>query len=169
MPEGKTGSSIYGSSPLLTAGHILGTARILFTKIPDAVVEEEVAILKARSETPASAEAAYEPLKDTIVYDDFSRLDLRAGRVLSAEKLPKSKKLLITQVDLGWEKRQILAGVAQHLAPEDLVGRTVVVVANLAPRKMMGHESQGMILMAENRDGALLPVETSGEPGSTVA
>ena len=99
---------------------------------------------------------------------DVSKRVLGAGKVMEAEKLPKSKKLIRTVVDLGFEKRQILAGVAEHLAPEDLVGKEVLVVANLAPRKMMGVESQGMLLMAGDRAGALHPASAHAEPGSTV-
>ena len=97
------------------------------------------------------------------------KMDLRVGTVLEAEAVPKSKKLIRTVVDLGFEKRQILAGVAQHFEPTDLVGKNVVVVANLAPRKMMGLESQGMILMAEDREGKLSMVSSGSEPGSSVS
>ena len=110
----------------------------------------------------------YEALLDTIVYDDFAKLDLRIGVVTAAEAVPKSKKLLRTEVDLGFETRQILAGVAQHFGPENLIGKRVVVVANLAPRKLFGLESQGMLLMAENREGALVPVIGESEAGSVV-
>ena len=95
-------------------------------------------------------------------------MDLRVARVLEAERVPKAK-LIRTIVDLGFEKRQILAGVAEHLSPESLVGKQVRVVANLAPRKMMGLESQGMILMAEDREGQLNLVSSDSEPGSSVS
>jgi methionyl-tRNA synthetase len=110
----------------------------------------------------------WEPLKAEITYDDFAKLDLRVGTVRVAERLPKSDKLLRLEVDLGFEQRQILAGVAQQLAPDDLIGRKVVVVANLAPRTLRGFESQGMLLMAEDRDGRLRPMTTDGEEGATI-
>ncbi len=156
------------AGPLLEPGHALGKPQILFRKIEDAAIEAQIAKLKATETPEASDEPPYEPLKPTITYDDFARLDLRMGTVTAAERLPKSKKLLRLEVDLGFETRQILAGVAQQMTPEDLLGRRVVVVANLAPRKMMGLESQGMLLMAENRDGTLSPLTSEGENGAVV-
>src|SRR5690606_35963008 len=97
-----------------------------------------------------------------------AKLDLRVGTVRAAEPVPKSDKLLRLEVDLGYERRQVLAGVAKHMAPEALVGRKVVMVANLKPRKLFGLESQGMLLMAEDRDGRLTPVATDGEDGAVV-
>jgi methionyl-tRNA synthetase len=117
------------------------------------------------------ADAALPAFKDTIVYDDFARLDLRVGRILTAEKMPKSDKLLRFTVDLGSEQRTILSGVAKHFSPENLVGQQVTVVANLAPRKMMGVESHGMILMAEDPAGKLhfINPESPIVPGSTIS
>ena len=103
-----------------------------------------------------STENNFEALKPEIVYDDFGRLDLRIGTILSAEKVQKADKLLKLDVDLGFEKRTIVSGIAQHFAPESLINKQVVVVANLAPRKMRGIESQGMILTAEQPDGKLI-------------
>lgn len=159
------------TTPLLEAGQRLGEPEILFTKIDDAVVEAQVAKLQATQQPaqPATPAQPYSPIAPEIVYDDFDKLDLRVGRVLAAEPVPKSKKLLRCEVDLGFERRQVLAGVADHLAPEELIGKLVVVVANLAPRKMLGLESQGMLLMAKNRDGKLVPVLAESEPGATVA
>ena len=111
----------------------------------------------------------YAELKSTITYDDFAKLDFRVGRVTHAEKVKKSKKLIRCEVDLGFETRQILAGVAQQMSPADLIGKDVIVVANLAPRKMAGLESQGMLLMAENRAGELVMLMAASEPGSTVS
>jgi methionyl-tRNA synthetase len=158
---------------LLAAGQPLGEPEILFTKIEDAVIAAQIEKLQASQQAAAPAAAApaqpYEPMANAIQYDDFAKLDLRVGRVASAEPVPKSKKLLRCEVDLGFERRQVLAGVAEHLTPADLIGKHVVVVANLAPRKMLGLESQGMLLMAKNREGKLVPVLTDSEPGSTVA
>jgi len=155
---------------LLPEGHELGTPEILVTKITDEEVEaqkEKLVAAVASQEIPEGG--AYAPVGDTIVYDDFAKLDLRVGQILVAEKVPKSDRLLRCEVDMGFEQRQILAGVAEHFTPEELIGKKVVVVANLAPRKMMGLESQGMILMAENREGVLAPIGTESEPGSTVS
>ncbi len=156
--------------PLLPEGHEIGRPEILFTKIEDAVIAQQIARLEARAQQAAAKTDGppYVPLKPEIVYDDFDRLDLRVGRVEKAERVPKSRKLLRLEVDLGFEKRQILAGVAEQMAPEDLEGRRVVVVANLKPRKMMGLESQGMLLMAEDREGRLVPVTAESEPGAVV-
>jgi methionyl-tRNA synthetase len=149
--------------------HPLGKPQILFRKLTDEEVQAEIDELKRRAEGPTPTdEAPYAELGETIVYDDFAKLDLRVGLVTAAEAVPKSKKLIRTEVDLGFETRQILAGVAQHMAPADLVGQRVVVVANLAPRTLFGLESQGMLLMAEDREGRLVLVTTESEPGSVV-
>jgi methionyl-tRNA synthetase len=157
---------------LLAAGQQLGEPEILFAKVADELIDAQIEKLKA-TQKPAAAGGApaqpYTPLAPAIAFDDFQKLDLRVGRVTLAEPVPKSKKLLRCEVDLGLERRQVLAGVAEHLRPEELVGRHVVVVANLAPRKMLGLESQGMLLMAKNREGKLVPVLADSEPGSTVS
>ncbi|MCA9604549.1 MAG: methionine--tRNA ligase, partial [Myxococcales bacterium] len=140
--------------PLLEAGRALGTPEILVTKVEDAAIEAQRELLATRAAAAAAAAgggAPYTPVRETITYDDFAKLDFRVGLVKSAERVKKSKKLIQCQVDLGFETRQILAGVAEHFAPEDLVGKRVIVVTNLAPRKMVGLESQGMLLMAEDR------------------
>ena len=163
--------------PLLEAGHRLGEPGILVPKVEDEEIEAQRALLASRSaaaeagETPAEPEAedaAFAPLAPEIVFDQFTPLDLRVGRIVAAEPHPKADKLLRFDVDLGFETRQILSGVREHFAPEDLLGTKVVVVANLAPRTIRGLESQGMILFAENRDGALVPVTSDGEPGAVV-
>jgi methionyl-tRNA synthetase len=95
------------------------------------------------------------PLKTQIVYDDFAKLDLKVGTIIHAEKVEKADKLLKLEVDLGFEKRIVVSGIAMHFSPQDIIGKQVVVVANLAPRKMRGIESNGMILMAEDKNGKL--------------
>lgn len=166
--EGELGWKDAGR-PLLAAGHALGEPEILVTKVEDHAIAAQLKLLTDRAAVAAAKNSPHAPIKDTIVYDDFAKLDLRVGHVLVAEKVKKSKKLIRCEVDLGFEKRQILAGVAEHMSPEDLVGKRVIVVANLAPRKMVGLESQGMLLMAENRAGELVPVGAQSEPGSTVS
>jgi methionyl-tRNA synthetase len=98
-------------------------------------------------------------LKETIAFDDFAKMDIRIGEIVAAEKMEKSKKLLKLQVNDGFVMRTILSGIAEHFAPEDLIGKQVTFLANLAPRKMMGIESEGMILMAEDVDGSLALVQ----------
>ncbi len=177
-PGGADAPIIWGDAgySLLLPGHALGEPAILFEKIDDAAVEAQRALLEERAlaseavaENPQeSEETPYAPLADTIAFDDFTKLDFRAGRVLAAEPHPNADKLLRMDIDLGFEQRQILAGVRGHVEPEDLVGKNVIVVANLASRSIRGLESQGMLLFAEDRDGKFLPVFTEAEPGSTV-
>ncbi|HUF10785.1 MAG TPA: methionine--tRNA ligase subunit beta [Rhodothermales bacterium] len=111
---------------------------------------------------------AYQPLGDTIDFDSFAKLDLRVATVISAERVEGTDKLLRLMVDLGFERRQILAGLAMHLKPEDLISRRVVIVANLKPRKIRGLESMGMLLAAETPDGKLVPLSAEADPGSVV-
>jgi methionyl-tRNA synthetase len=155
------------SKPLLDEGHVLGSSDILFTKIEDSVIEAQKAKL-GNNPAHMEQELPYTPIGDVITYDDFAKLDFRMGTVISAEAIPKSKKLLKLEIDLGFEKRQILAGAAEYFEPSALVGQKVAVVANLAPRMMMGMESQGMVLMAEGRDGTLSIMQSSGEDGAII-
>ena len=173
-PEGQGISSLYWDDAkrlLLESDHELGSTEILFQKITDDTVcaENEALAAMQSNNDKQDEEKPYMELRDTATFDDFMKMDLRVGKVLEAEPVPKSKKLIRTVVDLGFEKRQILAGVAQHFSAESLVGKSVVVVANLAPRKMMGLESQGMILMAEDREGTLAVISADSEPGSSVS
>jgi len=157
--------------PLLETGHALGKSEILFTKIEDAVIDAQIEKLNEaaqKAEAEASGEKPYESLKSEIVYDDFAKLDLRMGTIKVAEKVPKADKLLRLEIDLGFEQRQILSGVAEQMKPEELVGKRVVVVANLKPRKLRGFESQGMVLMAEDREGRLALIASDGEDGAPV-
>ena len=169
-------------APLLDAGHALGASEVLFPKVEDEAVEAQRARLAAASvphagdlghadpKAPVEAPAggAFAPLLAEIVFDDVAKLDLRAGRIVAADVVPKADKLLRLDVDLGFETRQVLSGIRAFVTPEEAVGRSVVVVANLAPRVMRGLESRGMILMAEDRDGVLRFVGTDGEPGAAV-
>lgn len=172
---GASGSAGIGwdevARPILPEGHALGEPAILFEKVPDEAIEAQLAKLRtaAAPEVPAETPALpYAPAGAPIEYDDFARLDLRVATIITAEPVPKSDKLLRVEVDLGYERRQVLAGVAKHIAPEALVGRKVVMVANLKPRKLFGLESQGMLLMSEDRDGKLMPVSADGENGAVV-
>ncbi|HYW34714.1 MAG TPA: methionine--tRNA ligase subunit beta, partial [Balneolaceae bacterium] len=149
---------------MLAVGQIIKKGEILFEKIEDEEIEKQLKKL----EKSANSSSDYEPLKEEIDYNDFAKLDLRAGKILQAEKIEKSNKLIKIKVDLGFEHRTVVSGIANDFDAEALVGQKVCVVANLAPVKLMGIESNGMILMAEEADGSLKFVETDAEPGSTV-
>lgn len=151
-----------GRDDLLKAGTLLNTPELLFQKIEDSVVEEQVQKLqntKASNEAATATTPEVTPAKPVIQYDDFAKLDLRVGTVLEAEKMKKSKKLLKLKIDTGIDQRTILSGIAQHFEPEQLIGQQVMVLVNLAPRPMMGEESQGMVLLAEDSDGKLVLVK----------
>lgn len=151
-----------GRTDLLEAGHQIGEAQILFAKIEDALVETEVAKLKAT----AAPTSKFPPMKDAIAFDDFTKMDLRMGTILSAQKVEKADKLLQLTVDTGLDHRTIVSGIAEHYAPEDIIGKTVLVLLNLEPRKIRGIESQGMILMAENEEGKLSFLASEKEFGA---
>ena len=144
-----------GGADLLPVGTIIGESSLLFEKIEDDTIEKQVKKLQDSKRMNELENAKVPALKETIQYDDFAKMDIRIGTILEAEKLPKSDKLLKFLVDDGFEKRTILSGIAKHFSPEEMIGKQVTFLANLAPRKMMGIESNGMILMAENRDGSL--------------
>ena len=152
--------------PIIEAGVQLGQPEHLFSRIGDEIIEAQIEKLKASeaAATPAPANN-FEPMKETISYEDFIKMDIRTGTILEAERIPKADKLLKLLVDLGFEKRTIVSGIAEHFAPEEVVGKKVVVLANLAPRKLRGVDSQGMILMAENAEGKLGFVSTTADFG----
>lgn len=141
-----------GRADLLAAGHKINTPEILFEKIDDAFVEAEVESLNTNDTLNSSETSQVTPQKEGITYDDFVKMDIRTAIILEAERVPKADKLLKLLVDTGVDKRTILSGIAEHYAPEDIIGQRVVVLINLAPRKIRGIESQGMILMAGTDD-----------------
>lgn len=149
------------------AGLHLARPEILFNKIEDNVIEQAIKEttqpVDAAKATTAAAAPEQKPL---ISMDDFKKLDLRVAKILECESIPKSDKLLKLQVDIGGEKRQVIAGIARYYKPEDLVGKSVVVVCNLQPAKLMGHESRGMVLAATDADGKLVLVSPAGEIAS---
>ena len=147
-----------GASDILAAGHTLGKAELLFEKIEDSVIEAQVAKLQAAKAANEAAAKPVEPQKAEISFDDFEKLDIRIGTVLEAEKVAKTKKLLKLLVDTGIDRRTIVSGIAEHFSPEELVGRQVMVLVNLAPRELKGIESRGMILMAEDATGKLVMI-----------
>ena len=146
------------ATELLKAGHRIGVAELLFEKIEDATIEKQLQRLENtklvnKQETQANAETEVAPQKELISYDDFAKMDIRIGTILEAEKMPKADKLLVLKVDTGIDKRTIVSGIAQSFAPEEIIGKKVTVLVNLAPRKLRGVESKGMILMVENSEG----------------
>jgi len=151
----------------ITSGHTIGQLPILFEKITDETVGAQVEKLAQRQ---AENTAVIEPIKDTIDFDTFQKLDLRVVKVLAAEAVPKTKKLLKLTIDTGVDKRTVVSGIAEHYTPEDVIGKHVLFLANLAPRAIKGVESAGMILMAENPQGQLsiLSTEREATTGSTV-
>lgn len=155
------------SSTMLSINSPIYPGEVLFTKVENDAIEAQVKRLEERAaaNTPVSD---FPELKANIEFDDFMKLDIRAGKILSAERIEKSNKLLKLQVDLGVEKRTIVSGIAKHVDIDTIKGQKVCVVANLAPKKLMGVESQGMILMAEDSEGNLKFTETEAEPGSTI-
>jgi methionyl-tRNA synthetase len=175
-----------GKAKLLSVGYSLRPPELLFRKIDDTEVAEQVEKLKikkmevekmTKDEGPKTTDNGQpttdnqQPtiekpaVKDSIQFDDFAKIDLKTGTIVSAEKVEKADKLLKLEVDLGFEVRTIVSGIALHFDPAAIVGKQVVVVVNLAPRKMRGIESNGMILMAEDADGKLKFVA----PNETVA
>lgn len=153
---------------LLPSGQLIEKGEILFEKIEDEEVDAQINKLKKRASKNEPPQKDFPPLKDEVDFGNFTSLDLRAGKIIAAEKVEKSNKLIQITVDLGFEERTILSGIAEFFDAKEIVGKSVCVVANLAPKKMMGIESNGMILMGEDSEGTLHFVETEAEPGSPV-
>ena len=154
-----------GSVDLITSGHQLNKAVLLFEKIEDKEVAAQVSkLLKTKKMNEQEGQTSELPaMKEEILFNDFTKIDLRVGEIKTAEKLEKSNKLLKFSVDIGLETRTILSGVAKHFTPQEMIGKKVTVVANLTPREIMGIESQGMLLFAENSDGKLIAVSPDDE------
>lgn len=152
-----------GSSEILTEGHTINKPEILFAKIEDAKVEEQLEKLKQ----PANN---FPPMKDEVTFDDFTKMDIRVGEIKAAEKVKKADKLLKLTVDTGLDTRTVISGIAEHYSPEEVIGKKVSILMNLAPRKIRGVESQGMILMAEDEEGNLSFVSPTKEinPGGEI-
>lgn len=148
-----------GSFTVLQEIDKIGEAEHLFTKVEDAEIEAQIQKLEANRNVART----FEPVKDEISFEDFTKLDIRVGTILEAEKVKKANKLLQLKVDVGFETRTIVSGIAEHYNPEDVIGQKVTVLLNLAPRKIRGVESQGMILMAENGNSELAFVSPTKE------
>jgi methionyl-tRNA synthetase len=159
-----------GNFELLPAGHQLNKPELLFEKIEDNVIEAQVQKLLATKKANEEANYKANPIRENIEFDDFAKLDIRVGTILECQKVPKADKLLQFKIDDGLETRTIVSGIAKHYKPEELIGKQVCFVANLAPRKLKGILSEGMILSAENNDGSLSIIMPQREvkPGSEV-
>jgi methionyl-tRNA synthetase len=156
---------------LLPGGSKINKASLLFSKIEDNAIQKQLDKLEATKKQNEATVSNVEPQKETISFDDFTKLDLRVGTITEASKMPKANKLLVLKVDTGIDVRTIVSGIAQSFKPEDIVGKKVTVLANLAPRKLRGVESEGMILMTENEDGKLVfvnPDEANIANGKTI-
>ena len=156
-----------GSYQLLKVGSKISQATLLYCKIEDEDIEKQIDKLKK----PEIVSINVSPQKGEVNFDDFMKMDMRIGTILEAEAVPKSNKLLKFLVDTGIDQRTILSGIAKHYSPEDMIGKQVTILTNLAPRKIMGVESQGMILMAENSDGSLKLIRPNdlADNGATIS
>ncbi len=154
-----------GTIDLLKAGDTLNPAELLFEKIEDATIEAQVKKLEDTKQANILANAEVKPLKENVSFDDFAKMDIRVATIIAAEKVAKTKKLLKLTLNTGIDERTVVSGIAEHFAPEDIIGQQVSLLANLAPREIKGIVSQGMILMAEDADGKLKFVQ----PGSAVS
>jgi len=162
--------NLAGGDNLLLPGHQLNEPSLLFDKIEDDVIERQLEKLRKAKEANERANIKVTPLKDSVTYDEFSKMDIRIAKVLEAERVPKTQKLLKLKIDTGVDTRTIVSGIAEFFTPEQMVGKQVVVLANLEPRTIRGIESHGMILMAEDVDGRLqlvIPAHSVSN-GSTV-
>ena len=159
-----------GNKKVLEPGHELRDPKLLFEKIEDAVIQKQLDKLERIKKMNESAAAGLEPAKNKVTYEEFNKMDIRVGKILSAEKVPKTDKLLKLTIDTGLDNRTIVSGIAEFFKPEDLPGKQVCVLANLAPRNIKGIESRGMILLAEEPDGKLVFVipEEGTKLGSTI-
>jgi methionyl-tRNA synthetase len=150
---------------LLPAGHQIGQAEILFAQIEDAEIQKQLDKLEATKTANASINSAQvmESQKEIITFEDFAKIDLRIGTIIEAEKMPKANKLLVLKVDTGIDVRTIVSGIAEHFTPEEVVGKRVTVLVNLAPRALRGVESEGMLLLTNNAEGKLVFVNPDAE------
>ena len=158
-------------SSLIPVGHTIGKQQLLFEKIEDATIEAQLAKLEKTKVTNEKEPKSFPPQKELISFEDFTKLDLRVGAITAAEKVKKTKKLLQLQVDLGDEVRTIVSGIAETFTPEEVVGKKVTVLTNLATRKIRGVESQGMLLMSEDTEGNIVMVspDQGAENGFPIA
>ena len=161
--SGANWNDVSSKEILIPSGHKIGQAELLFSKVEDETIQAQLDKLQATKKANEMANKEVTPQKDTITFEDFSKLDIRVGTIIEAEKMPKAKKLLVLKVDTGLDVRTIVSGIAESFAPEEVVGKKVTVLVNLAPRALRGVDSEGMILMTENADGKLVFVNPDTE------
>ena len=149
-------SAITEGADLISSGHQIGAAEILFAQIEDTEIQKQIEKLEATKKANVMENQVVEAQKPTSTFEDFSKLDIRVGTILEAEKMPKANKLLVLKVDTGIDIRTIVSGIAEHFSPEEVIGKRVTVLVNLAPRALRGVESEGMILMTNNAEGKLV-------------
>ena len=151
-----TWDRISQGSELVTAPHVIGTPELLFSKIEDQEIQIQLDKLQERKNKNIAETKQLDPQKEVISYEDFSKLDIRIGTILSAEKMPKTKKLLLLKIDTGIDVRTVVSGISESYSPSEVIGKKVTILVNLAPRTLRGVESQGMILMTEGKNGSLV-------------
>ncbi|MDB9836666.1 methionine--tRNA ligase [Flavobacteriaceae bacterium] len=151
-------NAVATTEDLLVAGHVIGSQELLFAKVEDSSIQAQLERLQDTKKNNAEANFELTPVKENISFDQFNAMDLRTGTVIEAEKIKKTKKLLNLKVDLGFEIRTIVSGIAESYTPEEMIGKKVTVLANLASRTIKGVESQGMLLMTENKEGKLIVI-----------
>ncbi|MBS7256671.1 methionine--tRNA ligase [Flavobacterium branchiicola] len=163
-------NDISENSDLIPAGHKIGEAELLFAKIEDEEIQKQIDKLEATKTANLAESKQPEPQKELIQFEDFAKMDIRVGTILEAEKMPKANKLLVLKVDTGIDVRTIVSGIAESFSPEEIIGKRVSVLANLAPRALRGVESQGMILMTTNAEGKLVFINPDADApnGETV-
>jgi methionyl-tRNA synthetase len=150
-----------GRTNLIEDGHKINSPELLFEIIEDDAIQAQVNKLLATKKANEIEQVTVNQAKENIVYEDFAKLDIRVGTIIAAEKVAKTKKLLKLTIDTGIDKRTVVSGIAEYFEPEKIIGQQVSILVNLAPKILKGIESQGMILMAENSDGALVFVAPS--------
>lgn len=156
-------NDISNTSDLIPAGHHIGEAELLFAKIEDEEIQKQIDKLEATKVANKAENAKAEPQKDIIAFEDFAKVDLRIGTIIEAEKMPKANKLLVLKVDTGIDVRTIVSGIAEHFTPEEVIGKRVTVLVNLAPRALRGVESEGMLLLTNTAEGKLVFVNPDAE------
>jgi len=166
-----TWNKVAETSDLIPAGHQIGQAELLFAKIEDKEIQKQIDKLEATKLANAAEAKTAEPQKETAQFEDFAKIDLRVGTIIEAEKMPKANKLLVLKVDTGIDVRTIVSGIAEHFTPEEVIGKQVTVLVNLAPRALRGVNSEGMLLLTETKEGKLVfvnPDEAGVYNGATI-
>jgi methionyl-tRNA synthetase len=172
LPNPVAWSAVAKEVALIPAGSTLGQAELLFQKIEDETIQKQLDKLEQTKLDNQVKEVSIAPAKELCTYEDFSKMDLRVGTIIAAEKMPKADKLLVLQVQTGLDTRTIVSGIAEHFTPEEVVGKRVTVLVNLAPRKLRGVESHGMILMTNDANGKLVfmqPAADGVEDGAVIS